>query len=337
MRTVRSLIASGEQPQKLVSDLSGIDSGQLTRFLKRDDDRGLSVEQLEALRNALSGHKHPAYGQPLPPGHARALAQKLHDGQLALFAGAGLSHLAPRHDGKPLRLPLWSGLAERVAFACGHADTASDFPDPLDLFDHIILDSEGSGRDRLNEVIASALDDKPYAPSAAHQVLKRLPWSSVLTTNYDSLLAQTLSEVPVASEAEYVRLASTSKPRLFQLHGSLSNPHTLTREDYRLWAEKHPQAMTHLLGLLQQQTVLFVGYSLSDRHFDEVMSLIRDWTKASEKVTYAWMWHPTAAQTQLMERRDRIQAVPIQSEDQYEAAFAQVLQELERLRAGKPN
>jgi len=46
------------------------------------------------------------------------------------------------------------------------------------------------------------------------------------------------------------------------------------------------------------------------------------------------MWRPSASQIQLMERRDRIQVIPIQVEDQYEAAFAQVQKELEKIRAG---
>src|SRR5205814_336279 len=143
--------------------------------------------------------------------------------------------------------------------------------------------------------------DAQYVPSEAHVALEKLPWSAVLTTNYDGLLRQVLAQAPVTGEDDYARLsAPPPAPRLFQLHGSLADPHTLTRDDYRLWPDKHPQAMAHLRGLLQRETVLFIGYSLSDRHFDEVMALVRNWTKSTGKITYAWMWRPDAAQIQLL-------------------------------------
>jgi hypothetical protein len=52
------------------------------------------------------------------------LAQKLADGQLALFVGAGLSRQATARDGSARRLPLWKELAEQVAKAPGAARAA---------------------------------------------------------------------------------------------------------------------------------------------------------------------------------------------------------------------
>ena len=55
---------------------------------------------------------------PLPEQHAQILAQKLADGQLALFVGAGLSRQAVAKDGSGRRLPLWIDLAKQVAASC---------------------------------------------------------------------------------------------------------------------------------------------------------------------------------------------------------------------------
>lgn len=329
---LRKGIANGDWQQAMLAERADIDTAQLSRFLKRRDDRGLSSAKLEILERVLDGGSLVVpTASPLPPEHAKALAQKLHDGQLSLFAGAGLSHLAPHRTNKTRRLPLWSQLAERVAEACGHVEDAQTFPDPLDLFDYIIHD--GGGRPRLEQVVRDALDDKSYVPSSAHIALRQLPWSAVLTTNYEGLLQQTLSEKPVICEDDYFRLREANPPKLFHLHGSLANPHTLTRDDYRSWADKHPRAITHLRGLLQRQTVLFVGYSLSDRHLDDLFALIRAWTHESEKVTYSWMWRPAQAHMELVRRRDRMDVVSFQTEEQYEAAFLQIFGEWQKLKA----
>ena len=74
---------------------------------------------------------------PLPDQHAKILAQKLVDGQLAMFVGAGLSRQAIVRDGSGRRLPLWKELAEQVAKTC-HEDLADYGGNILDLFDAIV-------------------------------------------------------------------------------------------------------------------------------------------------------------------------------------------------------
>src|SRR5215218_7355250 len=137
-----------------------------------------------------------------PPDHIRQLAQRLSDGQLAIFVGAGLSRLAPRCDGGDQRLPLWRELARLVADSC-HESLATYRDDILDLFDAIAY---GQERATLEQAVREALDDRPFNPSEAHRALALLSWSAVVTTNYDGLLARALDERPVASEDGYDRL-----------------------------------------------------------------------------------------------------------------------------------
>jgi len=196
---------------------------------------------------------------PLPPELARRLVQRLKDGQQALFVGAGISHLAPAREGKWRRLPLWRDLAHDVAERC--QEDAAAYRDVLDLFDAIAM---GQERATLERAVRALLDDRDLELSAAHRALGRLPWGG-LSTNYDGLLARVLGESPVWDEDGYDRLGDRERPRLFQVHGTLERPHTLTREDYRLWAEKHPRAHRHLEGMLLNGTVLFAGYSLAGR------------------------------------------------------------------------
>ncbi|HVT60189.1 MAG TPA: HEAT repeat domain-containing protein [Thermoanaerobaculia bacterium] len=274
---------------------------------------------------------------PLRPDHASHLAQRLVNGQLALFAGAGLSHLAPRSDGGAGRLPLWSELARRVAEICGE-DPVAFQNDPLDLFDAIVY---GQDRLTLEEALRQVLDDGPFAPAAAHQELRRLPWAAVLTTNYDGLLAKLYGREPVWDEQGYdrVRSAGSPEPLVFQIHGTLARPHTLTREDYRLWGEKHPRAFHHLEDVILNRTVLFAGYSLSDPHLDLLLATVRRITAGREKRLYAWMWQLPEAKARLLDRRDKIAAISLANEEEWAAAFRQLagaLGEIESKGGAKP-
>ncbi|MCG8357107.1 MAG: SIR2 family protein [Kiloniellales bacterium] len=269
---------------------------------------------------------------PLPQDHAARIAQKLSDGHLALFVGAGLSHLAPAKDGSDRRLPLWMALTRQVAAAC-HEDPADYGDDPLDLFDAVVY---GQERYTLEQAVRDALDDRPFDPAAAHHALAGLPWASVLTTNYDSLLDRVFGEKPVFEEQDYDRLAlrQDKVPRLFALHGTLERPHTLTRDDYRLWADQHPRAFAHLKQLILEKTVLFVGYSLSDPHLDSLLALVRAMTRGREKRLYAWMWRLPEGKAKLLDRRDKIEAVSLEGKDAWAAAFGQLKDALATL--GEP-
>ena len=268
---------------------------------------------------------------PLPDQNAAILAQKLADGQLVLFVGAGLSRQAIARDGSGRRLPLWKELAEQVAKTC-HESLDSYGGNILDLFDAIAL---GQSQFMLEEATRSTLDDKDFDPSPAHQALAELPWAAVYTTNYDGLLGRILNADPVFEEEQYDRLQlpAGKRPRLFNVHGTLAKPHTLTREDYRRWEEKHPRAYRELEQIILNKTALFVGYSLSDPHLaDGILPMVRKITAGREKRLYAWMWQTPLNQVQLLDRRDKIQVIPIERDEDWAAAFQQVQEALREVR-----
>jgi transcriptional regulator with XRE-family HTH domain len=326
-KRVREAVAAGIWQQIELAERAGIDASHFSRFLRRSDERGLSAARLHALAQVLDAGPQTGEQAPLPPAHVRALAEKLRDGQLALFVGFGLSHLAPHRESRAQRLPLWPALAARVAKAWGDREAASVFPDPLDLFDHILY---ASSRDRLEEAVRHALDDRSHVPAFTHMLLRELPWSAVLTTSYDGLLQQELVEKAISSEEEYARLKPGDAPRLFQLHGTLANPHTLTREDHRSWPTRHPRAMAYLRERLHHQSILFIGHSVLDSHLADLVAQLRDWT--DDAAVYAWMWRAPEAHLALARRRDHMEAVSLRTEEEFEAAIGQVLDELKRLR-----
>lgn len=264
---------------------------------------------------------------PLDPSLARTLAQKLHDGKLILFAGAGLSHLAIAKDGSDHRIPLWAGLTQVVAKRFDFKP--EDFSDsPLDLFDAVV---HAHSRGELEKTVTAALDDRDFELSSAHNTLVKLPWRKIVTTNYDALLSRLFDEAyPIDDETGYDRL---SECKVIQLHGKLPHPHTLTRDDYRLWAIKNPRAAHALCSFIHDNTLLFVGYSLSDPHLDDTLALIRDWTKGREKRLYGLFWKIPQAKQVLLDQRDKITVASIDTAEQWQSAFCQIKTEFDRLAA----
>jgi SIR2-like domain/NACHT domain/HEAT repeats len=332
-QTVRDLVDAGATTQKGLAELAGIDPAQMSRFMARTDDRGLSEEKLRALADAVQSVR-PAHRPVLPEKHVETLAHKLRDGQLALFVGAGLSHLAPRKDGGPQRLPLWDGLRQAIAGRF-FPDDPDLYTNPLDLFDAIVLDHD---RDKLNAAIKEVLDDEPYELSEAHQRLRKLPWTALLTSNYDGLLGRGHPNKPIITDDDfYSEEWRRDLQHLIHVHGSLGNPHSLTRDDYRRWPVKHERAYHYLKDLLLNHTVLFVGYSLSDPHIEHLLEEVREILKGRDKRLFAWLWRIKPPQQRLLEKRDKIDAVSIDQEADWARAFRELALAHERLRKEAPD
>ncbi|MCP3902224.1 MAG: hypothetical protein GY715_01200, partial [Planctomycetes bacterium] len=326
----RRIADTGDSLRKIARG-AGVDPGQLSRFLKRDDDRGLSATNLANLDRYLTATAAPAPADPpLPDDHARILAQKLDQKRLAIFVGAGMSHLAADTSGR--RLPLWKALAKSVAADC-HFIEADAFENPLELFDAIAYSSP-AGREGLEDAVRLRLDDSAFRLSPAHEALARLPFHAVITTNYDRLLERLFPDrTPVVREDDH----DSVDRWLVKLHGSIDDPdgiHTLTQGDYRDWAQHHPAAFRFLRKLLIERTVLFVGYSLSDPHFDALLGQISSATDRRAKA-YAWLWQPPEARIRMYEMRDNLSVVAIRHEDEWAAAFDHVGEHLRELRSDR--
>lgn len=260
--------------------------------------------------------------KPLEHQIAHFLAQKLNENQLVLFVGAGISHLAPHKNDGEHRIPLWSGLSQSVAERFSY--DLQDFDNsPLDLFDAVV---HQHSRGELEAIVTTSLDDQDFEFSDAHNALATLPWDKIVTTNYDGLLSRLLAEsYPIVDEASYDRI---HQAKIIQIHGKLPQPHTLTRDDYRNWASKNPRAAHALKNFFLDKTVLFIGYSLSDPHLDEILALVRDWTRDRVKRHYGLFWQLPKVKQDLLDKRDKITAISIETEAEWQNAFLQLQAEL---------
>ncbi len=313
-----SLTASGQLTQVALAKASKIDPAQFNRFLKAKGESGLSEKSALKLEAALKSFE-PSTGFVLPKDHALTLAQKLRNDQLIIFVGSGMSYLAKRRDGSPERLPLWQGLIDITKEEFGLEGV-----DNLNVFDSVVYMQE-KGRETLTEFVMNLLDDEPFVLSDAHEALKELPWHSVITTNFDHLLARLYNRTEIIhQDNDYTEIDNGPKPPLVHIHGVKANPHTLTAEDYREWQEKHPLLARFLEESLLKKTLLFVGFSMSDPHVNDIMSKVRRWLKGNKKRLYAWMWQASEDYINLLDRRDNIEAIAIHQEQDWAKAFREL-------------
>ena len=253
--------------------------------------------------------------------YAERVARLLHEGRLVLFVGAGLSLQARSKSVASKRMPLWSELAQRVAEDCGA--NIDDFKgDILDLFDSI---AASQSRRDLEDAIRRNLPDDQFEPGSAHAALAKLPWERVYTTNYDDFLKRALSErLPVINErnVELFNRPKNQQPKLVHLHGDLSEPHTLTSDDYTSWKDKHRGVLNKFVVDATECSILFVGYSNSDPHFRfQVLPLIKTLKASRGHPNFSWMWQPTDAQTRLYQQRDQVEVHPIEEDAEWERCF----------------
>ncbi len=198
---------------------------------------------------------------------ARVIADEVQRDNAVLFIGAGVS--------MDVGAPSWTELLRQVAV--GNRVDGLDFEQvvsQLDLRDVAWLIS----RDYANpEAFRSAITNAVVRDrfSLTHSLLASLGVRESVTTNYDTLFE---SAAPPTREP-LRRLPGSAISRgdrwLLKLHGSLDSSTVITRGDYL----DHWVRSSHLFGVVQAMLMtrhmLFVGYSMRDEDFHQVIHEVR--------------------------------------------------------------
>lgn len=189
------------------------------------------------------------------------LSQARDDGKLLVFAGAGVSY------GPPSSLPLFSGLAERIA------ENTATLREPNELFDRF-LGRLHRGGVRVHELAKTILLDPQSCPNLLHDLLLRLFGKPeairLVTTNFDHHFTRACQERWPNAVREYYAPAlprGASFRGVVYLHGAaFIDPRecVLTDEDFGRAYLTEGWATQFLKEMFNHYTVLFIGYSHSD-------------------------------------------------------------------------
>lgn len=205
-----------------------------------------------------------------------SLVRHLREGRCALFVGAGISAAAG--------LPGWTKLLGLLVAEVEAEDGASGASEELrrlirlgkllEVADHC---RERLGERRYLEVLAEHLRGGAGALPELHRVITELPFSALVTTNYDKLLerAYTLyrGDLPkVVTGRERKNLGSLLFAGGFfilKAHGDIDDAASLvlTSRDYRDIIHANQAFNALFSALLMTRSILFIGYSLTDPDF----------------------------------------------------------------------
>ena len=186
----------------------------------------------------------------------------IRDGELVVFAGAGVS------KGEPASLPLFDELACRIAEGSGEARGANE---EIDQFLGRLASENGI---KVHEIAARLLTETNPEPTELHRDLLQLFKGEadkvrLVTTNFDLLFEAAADEL---FESEPTVFRASALPRgdefagIVHVHGDVTvdTDMVLTDEDFGRAYLTGGWARRFLVALFQTSPVLFVGYSHSD-------------------------------------------------------------------------
>ena len=193
-----------------------------------------------------------------------AVVRQIDARRVILFVGAGIS--------AGLGLPTWEDFIGRLGTDVGFEPSeflalSSDFRSLAEFYR-----LEQGSLDALSSKMAAdwQVSDEALCASQAHQLIVRLNFPIVYTTNYDPLLERAYRLAGRAFNrivnARDIACSDASLPTIVKFHGDLSDPGSmvLAETDYmRRLSFEHPLDMK-LAADAFGSAVLFIGYSVSD-------------------------------------------------------------------------
>jgi SIR2-like domain len=203
------------------------------------------------------------------PAKAEQLANAAIDNHLVLFIGAGVSAGAG--------IPTWKELLSKIARDGGVDDIYLELLEDRDLRDWAtLIDRKLHSGSDIRHAAADLIERSPRC-SLQHALLASLRSTEAVTTNFDQLfeVASRVADRDLAVLPTHPQGSSSSW--LLKLHGSIDKPSdmVLTRSDYLDMPRYRGALMGLVQGLLLTRHMMYVGYSLSDEDFNELIHEVR--------------------------------------------------------------
>jgi len=211
------------------------------------------------------------------------IAERMRQGRAAVMVGCGFSKNANPKRYTEKKFLDWGELGnifykKLYGKYPWEEEKAYFYNDVMKLAERV---EECFGRTVLDKLIIDNLPDEEYEPSEIHEMLLRLNWTDIFTTNYDTLLERTREKVFYKRYELIVSkddLVFSKNPRIIKLHGSFPSirPFVVTEEDYR----KYPKESAIFVNTVQQSlienTMCMIGFSGEDPNFLKWIGWIRD-------------------------------------------------------------
>lgn len=200
----------------------------------------------------------------------KKLVEEIENNNLAIFAGAGLSIGAGFVD--------WKNLLRDLA-----NDIGLDVDKEYDLISlaQYHTNENGGNRSEINQLILNEFHHKVTA-TENHKILAKLSIDTYWTTNYDSLIEESLEKsgkvVDIKHNVNQLPISIKGRDAvIYKMHGDARDPAraVLIKDDYENYHLDRGEFFTALKGDLLTKRFLFLGLSFSDPNIDYILSRIR--------------------------------------------------------------
>lgn len=191
----------------------------------------------------------------------------------SIMVGAGFTRSAAYTEDVKEKIPLWPDLSKKLAIELGTGST-----DPLRLAEEY---SAYFGKRALRDFINKEINDDIWEPGELYSLLLGLPWTEVLTTNWDTLLEKASKEVNqpiynIVSKQEDLSYARS--PRIVKLHGTIGQAQDLifTQENYRKYPDENAAFVNFARQVFIENELCLIGFSGDDPNFIQWTGWVRD-------------------------------------------------------------
>lgn len=196
----------------------------------------------------------------------KEFVKDLAENNVAVFAGAGMSKSAGYVN--------WADLLRDIATELGlSVDKEQDL---ISIAQYHV--NENRGKARITKKILEEFAQEAEA-TENHKIFSRLPVTTFWTTNYDTLVEDSLKSANKVVDIKHqVKQLANTRPKrdvvIYKMHGDVHHPADaiLTKEQYESYYKTHEAFVTALSGDLISKTFLFVGFSFNDPNLDYVLS-----------------------------------------------------------------
>ena len=202
----------------------------------------------------------------------------------SIMVGAGFSRCSSTTADASKKLPLWFNFSNTLQNELGTQGNT----DPLRIAEEY---TAYFGRQALNELIKKEINDASWEPGELYSSLLRLPWTEVLTTNWDTLLeraSEKIHETFYSVVHQQEDLSHACSPRIVKLHGTLNvtNDLTFTQEDYRTFPVRHAAFVNFARQVFIENELCLLGFSGDDPNFLQWAGWVRDHLSTSARRIY---------------------------------------------------
>ncbi len=198
----------------------------------------------------------------------KIVLKELSNHNLAIFAGAGLSRGCGFVD--------WKGLLRDIA-----DELNLSIDKESDLVAVAQYHCNANGRQTINEAIVKEFQ-RISEKNENMDILSRLPIDTYWTTNYDSIIEDTLTIAnKIVDKKIYQSQMKNYKPNrnvvVYKMHGDREFPDdaVITRDDYERYDIERALFTTQLKGELISKTFIFIGFSFQDPNLEQILSKVR--------------------------------------------------------------